>query len=290
VVLSLAHTGWSAAAAIPAGARHVCYSAGPPRALYEHSDLYLLDYPRTVRATLRMTIPAVRAHHRRMMRRPDRLVTNSRWSADELARLVGVAPDVVYPPVRTEFFTPSEAERGHFLVVARLKPHKRVDVVIDAFRELDDRVVVVGGGPWLDRLRRSAPPNVSFTGYVSDAELRRLYRASHAVLCPSIEEFGIVMAEAHATATPVIAPRAGGALEIVEDGRTGVLLDQIGTRELATAVRDVSWGSFDREALLASAERFSVERFVDGMDAVIAEERERAGLRLVPDRSERVAH
>ena len=284
LVLSLAHTGWSAAAAVPPGARHLCYSAGPPRAFYEQSSMYLLDYPPVLRAPLRLAIPAVRAHHRRMMRRPHRLVTNSRWSAAALARLVDTTPDVVYPPVRTDFFTPAPAERRHFLTVARLRPHKRVDVAIEAFRGLDHELVVAGGGPGLARLRERAPANVRFTGYVSDAELRALYRESHAVICPSVEEFGIVMAEAHATATPVIAPRAGGALEIVDDGLTGILLDRVEPREITAAVRAVSERSFVHDALLASAERFSVARFLSGIDAVIAEERERANP-LLADRS-----
>jgi glycosyltransferase involved in cell wall biosynthesis len=279
VVLSLAHTGWAAAATIPPGARHLCYSAGLPRAFYDHWRDYLVEYPPPVRPLLRAALPALRVHHRRMMRRPDRVVTNSRGSAAALAPLVGVEPEVVYPPVRTGYFTPPTGdERSHFLVVARLKPQKRADVVVEAFAGLDERLVVAGGGPWLERLRARATPNVSFTGYVPDDELRSLYRRSHAVICPTVEEFGIVMAEAHASGAPVIAPRAGGALEIVSE-ETGVLVDRAGAGELRAAVRAIGRRSFDREVLRTSAERFSVERFVTRMEAVLDEERARAALR-----------
>ena len=280
VVLSLAHTGWSAAAPVPAGARHVCYSAGAPRALYEDADMYLLDYPRPLRPPLRLMLPAARMHHRRMLRRPDRVVTNSRWSASSLAQLVGVSPDVLYPPVRTDFFTPAPVERSHFLAVARLRPQKRIEVLVEAFRGLSERLVVAGTGPLLEPLRRTAPPNVTFTGYVPDAELRELYRASHAVICPSVEEFGIVMAEAHACAVPVIAPRRGGAVEIVDDGRTGLLVDRIGPHELRNAVREIGGRSFSRRALRASAERFAVARFMRGMEALISEASEPAAAPL----------
>jgi glycosyltransferase involved in cell wall biosynthesis len=279
VVLSLAHTGWGAAATVPPGARHVCYSAGLPRAFYEPWRDYLVDYPLPVRPLLRAALPALRAHHRRMMLRPDRVLTNSRASAAALAPLLGREPEVVYPPVRTEYFTPPRHDdRRHFLVVARMTPQKRVDVVVEAFAELDERLVVVGGGPSLERLRSRATPNVTFTGYVPDAELRRLYRESHALICPSIEEFGIVMAEAHSCGAPVIAPRAGGAVEIVSSDATGVLVDRAGPGELRAAVRSVRLRELDRDMLRASAERFSVARFVERVEAVLDEERERAAL------------
>jgi glycosyltransferase involved in cell wall biosynthesis len=277
VVVSLAHNGWSAAVDVPPGTPHVCYSAGLPRALYGHSREYLVDYPRAVRPLLRVALPALRRHHRRILRRPDRVITNSRASAAALAPLLGRAPDVIHPPVRTDYFTPApDAARRHFLVVARLRPHKRIDVVVEAFRGLGEQLVVAGGGPWLERLRAAAPANVSFRGYVPDHELQRLYRESHAVICPSVEEFGIVMAEAQASGAPVVAPRAGGALEIVSDGDTGVLVDRVDVGSVRRAIRAVGERPFNVGELRASAERFSTERFVAGMDAVLAEGRSRA--------------
>jgi glycosyltransferase involved in cell wall biosynthesis len=118
---------------------------------------------------------------------------------------------------------------------------------------------------------------VRFTGYVDDAELRELYRSSRALICPSIEEFGMVMAEAQACGTPVIAPRAGGALDIVRDGETGLLLERIEADTLATAVRELDRRSFDPQAVAVSAERFSEQRFIAGLDRVLVEELERAG-------------
>ena len=276
LVLSFTHNGWSAAAPVPPGARHLCYSAGVPGALYDNWRDYASDYSRPARLVLRGALPGLRAHHRRMLRRPDRVVTNSHVSAAALAEVLGFAPEVIHPPVRTGFFTPAPETRRHFLVVARVTPQKRVDVAIEAFRGLRERLVIAGGGPWLERLRARAPANVELTGYVPDDELRRLYRASHAVICPSVEDFGIVMAEAHATATPVVAPRAGGAIEIVRDGETGLLLDRAGAAELRAAVRELPRRRFDPAALRASAERFSTETFLARMGALIAEERARA--------------
>jgi glycosyltransferase involved in cell wall biosynthesis len=162
--------------------------------------------------------------------------------------------------------------RRHFLAVARLVPQKQLGVLIEAFRGSEERLAVVGRGLWIDRLRARAPANVHFYGWVDDVTLRELYRSSHALICPSVEEFGIVMAEAQACGTPVIAPRAGGACEIVDDPRTGILLDQVDARSLAAAARAVKSGSFDPEACRASAERFCEERFIAQMERIIGQE------------------
>lgn len=272
VVIALAAGGWALAAPVPPGGRLVCYSTGPPPALYGEAQLYLLSEHALLRPLLLASQPALRAHYRRLMRRPDRLVTVSRASAARIASVYGRTAEVVHPPVRTGFFSPGDGSRRGFLAVARLVPQKQFEVLIEAFCGTEERLVLVGRGPWLERLRAHAPSNVRFEGWVDDVRLRELYRSSHALICPSVEEFGIVMAEAQACGTPVIAPRAGGAREIVEDPATGILLDQIDARSLAAAARGVLTGSFDRQACRASAERFSEQRFIAGMERIIAQE------------------
>lgn len=277
VVLSLTHGGWAMAAQVAPGTRHICYNAGPPRWLYGHTEQYLRSYSSLLRPALRAAVPALRAHHRALMRRPDRVITNSGWSAAEIRRLFRRVAEPIYPPVKTDFFTPTPRSRRHLLTVARLVPHKRIDRVIEAFQGLDQELVVVGSGPFRDQLRERAPANVTFTGYVDDERLRELYRSSIALICPSTEEFGIAMVEAQATGTPVIAPRRGGALEIVWDGVSGILLDRIDPRSIAEAVRGVVDSQFDRSACRESAERFGEPTFVSKLERVVSEEWALAG-------------
>ncbi len=272
LVVSLTHGGWSLAVTVPAGARHVSYSAGLPAALYERASLYLPNYPAPLRPLARAAAPVLRAYDRRLMRRPDRVVTNSHVSARAIAKVHDRTPDVVHPPVRTDFFTPAPGERRHVVAVARLVPQKRLDVVVRAFAALDETLVVVGRGAELQRLRALAPPNVRFTGWLADGELRDVYRSARALVCPSVEDFGIVMAEAHACGVPVIAPRAGGALEIVSSPATGLLLNRLDEASIAAAVRALGQHRFDPAACRASAERFSAQRFGERMQAILAEE------------------
>jgi glycosyltransferase involved in cell wall biosynthesis len=277
VVLSMGSHGWSMAARPPVGARHLVYYSGPSPSLYTRPSWYLRAQPALARPLVRAAMPALRVYNRRLVQRGDRMLSSSSWAAAEIARLQGRESEVLHPPVRTDFFTPAERERTVLLFVARLVPHKRLEDAIGAATSLGEELIVVGHGPQLKRLAGTAPPKVRFTGYVGDAELRELYRSSRALICPSIEEFGIVMAEAQACGTPVIAPRAGGALEIVRDGETGLLLDRIDARSLATAVRELDRHPFDPQACTMYAQRFSERRFIERFDNVLAEEFERAG-------------
>lgn len=283
VVLALANIGWGVHAGAAPGARRVVYLAGLPRPLYVEYERYASRQPRPTRLLGPALLPALRRWYVRTMRRADRLVTISQYSARRVGEVVGRPLEVVHPPVRTAFFTPSTASRRHVLVVGRLVPHKRIEVVLEAFRGLDRQLVVAGGGDELGRLRALAPPNATLLGRVSDEELRELYRASEALVCPSVEEFGVVVAEALACGVPVVAPRDGGALEIVEDGRTGVLVDRVEPRELVAALDAVRALAPPPGACRASVERFDERRFTERLGAILAEERAlAAAARLAP--------
>lgn len=274
LALSVTHGGWSLMARLPRGARHVSYSSGLNTAIYTQSHLVRNDETPLVRPLLRLAAPVVHAHLRRLMERPDRVIANSHYSAAGLAEAYGGSFEVLYPPVRTDFFTPGPAadEGGHFLFVARLNSHKRIDLVVEAFRQLDEELVVAGGGPSLERLRAIAPPNVTFVGPVYDDDLLELYRSSKALVCPSVETFGIAMCEALACGKPVIAAARGGALEIVRDGETGLLLDEVTAEAVAAAVRAAAARSFDPGDCRRSVERFSEANFIARMDELLLDE------------------
>jgi glycosyltransferase involved in cell wall biosynthesis len=275
--VSIVHSGWVLGLRPPAGARTLCYSAGLPHQLYGQTDDFLTEHPRALWPLLRRALPRFRASYRGLMRRPDRLVVNSHYSAELVERELGRKVEVVYPPVRTSYFTPAKepAPAGPdacFVLVARLVRQKRADIAVEAFRGLSQRLVVVGDGPDAEGLRRMAPPNVSFPGPLDDAPLRELYRASSGYVCTSRESFGIAVCEGLASGLPAIAPNLGGPTETVRHGETGLLLDRVEPRTVAEAVRRVAAREFDPAACRASAERFSEERFQREMGAIVCEE------------------
>jgi glycosyltransferase involved in cell wall biosynthesis len=270
LVLSFTSHGWALGVPVPSGARHVCYRTGPSRPLTGFTAEYLRDEAPLLRAATRAALPALRGYQARLARRPHRTITPSRWSAAAIRDHLGVEADVVGNPVETSLFTPAERPRRHVLYVGRVVWHKRVGALLDAARALPgEPFVVAGDGPALAALRAAAPPNVRFTGWVPDEELLELYRTARALVHPTVEEFGLTMAEALATGTPVVAPNAGGALDVLDGPATGVLLDAVDGGAIAGALRELDRRGHDPAACRRAAERFGEERFLARVERVL---------------------
>ena len=172
----------------------------------------------------------------------DTYVANSAITAARIRRYFGRESTVLHPPVELSRFSPGPVG-AHYLVLAELMAHKRIDVAIRAFNALGLPLVVVGDGPESRRLRRLAGPTVRLTGRLSDDEVADLLRTSQALIVTAEEEFGIAAVESLASGRPVIALRSGGVLETVTAGRTGAFYDDADDPQaLAAVVRGVRSG------------------------------------------------
>jgi len=202
--------------------------------------------------------------------RVDLFLANSRFVAERIRRYYGRGSTVLPPPVDTESFSPGAAvERTYVLVVAALAPYKKVDLAVHACERLGLPLRIVGEGPEAPRLRALAAPGVRFLGRVDSAELRQLYRGAICLLQPGIEDFGIAAAEALACGTPVVALGTGGVLDIVEDGRHGVLFAEVDAEAIAAAVDKSRRIEFNSMEMRGRAERFSVPRFREGLRSIL---------------------
>jgi glycosyltransferase involved in cell wall biosynthesis len=271
VVLSVTQGGTSVGARTSGSARLVAYSSGPPT-MYGQSELSLEDEHPLIRPAVRVALPALRACYRRLLRRPDRLIVNSDYSSRYLRRELGVGTEVIHPPVRSDFFTLEPRQRRHWLAVGRLTSQKRFDILLDAFASLDAKLVVAGDGPARGRLEAAAPPNVRFVGFAQDERLRELYRSAHALICPSLETFGLVMAEALACGTPVIAQRAGGAVEFVRERVNGVFLGSVDAEGVRRAMAELDRVAPEPGACRESIETYSQDRFLERIGGVLETE------------------
>lgn len=257
---------------VPGRATHVCYCHSPMRYAWDQFGAYFGPdrVGRAGSAMLRRAMAAMARWDRRTAGRVDRYVANSQYVAGRIDRYYNRMAEVVYPPVDTAFFTPEPARpRTHYLIVSALVPYKRVEVAVEACRQLGRPLVVAGDGPDRRRLEAMAGPSATFTGSVSDEQIRDLYRAAHAVLLPGEEDFGIVPVEAQATATPVVALGRGGALETVIDGVTGAHAEAPAADAFASAIARAETITWDRAAIRANAERFSHAAFAAGLTAVV---------------------
>ncbi|HEY2715518.1 MAG TPA: glycosyltransferase [Solirubrobacterales bacterium] len=252
-------------AAPPPGTPCVCYSHTPIRYVWlADTERGRLSGARGV--ALRLAAGWLRSRDRAAAQRPDRLVANSSAVAERIRRFYGRDAAVVHPPVELSDLRPAaEAERQRFLWVGRLTPYKRPLQVAEAFRGLSQRLTMVGIGPQEAELRQSLPENVELRGWISREELASLYGEAVGFIHIGEEDFGITMVEALAAGTPVIALNAGGARDIVRDGRDGALLADPSPASLAAAVERVAAETWDRDALASRAEEFSRERFAARM-------------------------
>jgi phosphatidylinositol alpha-mannosyltransferase len=127
------------------------------------------------------------------------------------------------------------------LFVGRHEPRKGLGVLLEAWREIDrDALVwVAGEGPETEALRARAVPAVKWLGRIGDDELARRMRAATVFCAPALshESFGIVLLEAMAAATPVVASDIPGYRNVARAGREGLLVPPGDPGALRAALR-----------------------------------------------------
>ena len=244
---------------VPPEAVHVCYCHAPFRYAWNEQARALAEVPRAVRPLLRRRLDAIRTWDLSASRGVDSYLANSQLTRERIKRFYGRESTVVHPPVETERFAPG-TPGDTLLVVTELVPHKRVSVALEAARRTHAPIQVVGTGPDYANLR-TAYPEANFLGRVTDSELARLYSSARAVVVTTVEEFGITAVEAQAAGRPVIAAAAGGVLETVLDGRTGLFAPVGDVDGFARAMKEIDKLPFDPAEAVQNAARFSVASF-----------------------------
>jgi glycosyltransferase involved in cell wall biosynthesis len=244
---------------VPPGSVHVCYCHAPFRYAWYEQDRALREVPAPLRPLLGLQLARMRRWDLAASARVDSYIANSELTRERIRRFYGRDCVIIHPPVETDRFTPATPDEA-LLVVSELVTHKRVHVALEAARRARVPIRVVGSGP--DHAALSAAyPEAQFVGRTGDAALADLYARARAVIVPGIEEFGITAVEAQAAGRPVIAARAGGALETVLDGHTGLLAALDDPDSFAHAIRELDELAFDPAAAVRNAERFSVAEF-----------------------------
>jgi glycosyltransferase involved in cell wall biosynthesis len=275
----------------PAETTHVCYCLTPARFLWSyHTYIEREGVGRLTRLALAPFLKSLRQWDLAAASRVDAFLAISRTVQRRIAKVYRRAAQLIYPPVDTSYAAapvgqssglPPESEQSgsgqsgglpysdYFLVVSRLVPYKRIDLAVRAFNELGLPLRIIGEGRDRAALQALARPNIQFLGYLPDAEARTQMAHCRAFLFPGEEDFGIAPLEAMAAGRPVIAYAAGGALDTLAEGRTGVFFREATPASLAAAVRDFQTQSFDPATLRAHAQQFDTAVFQRQMAAVL---------------------
>ncbi len=270
LVVSSSHCVAIGALASPA-ALHVAYVHSTLRYAREAQQTYEASVPggHLGKVLFRGTANYLRKWEVEAAARPHLLIANSDYTRGRIRRYYQRDAQVIEPPIETRRFeraaasAPTPDGAAPFLMVSALVPNKRVDLALRAFQGRTERLIVVGEGPERARLERLAGPNTTLRARVGEAELAGLFARCRALVHTGVDDFGMVMVEALAAGKPVIASAEGGALDIVREGQTGLLIDAP-TVEAVRAVIDrfvQSPGMFEPDALQRFAKRFDRENF-----------------------------
>ncbi len=248
---------------------HICYCHTPARFVWRsHAYLEQSLSARLLSPLIHGMLRKLRAWDLQSAQRVDYFVAGSYNAARRIRKCYRREPAaVIHPPVETDKYAPvSESEVGsHFLVVSRLVGYKRVDLAIEACNKLGLPLRVVGTGPEMAALKRKAGPTVTLLGRLSDAQVAHEYAHCRALIFPGEEDFGLTPLEAMASGRPVVAYRAGGALETVVEGKTGLFFHAQTADSLAAALQTLSHMNFFPGALQSHAMRFDTRVFHERM-------------------------
>jgi glycosyltransferase involved in cell wall biosynthesis len=250
---------------------HVCYCYTPMRYAWDLREQYLsqsgLDHGiRSLAANA--LLARLRRWDRAASERVDHFVAISAHIAARIRRCYGRDATVIYPPVTVSHRDTAPRRESSYLTVSQLVPYKRVDLLIEAFRRMPEReLVVIGDGPLRRNLQARAPANVRMLGWLPEAERDAWLARARAFVFAAEEDFGIAPLEAQAFGTPVIAYAGGAARETIAgldaDAPAGLLFRDQSVPAIVDAVGEFERdpGRFTADACRTNARRFGVERF-----------------------------
>src|SRR6185312_1642396 len=241
---------------------HVCYCHTPMRWVWRYEDYVARErFNGITRSALPLFMWGLRKWDLRAARRPDFYIANSQTVASRIREVYGRDAAVIPPPIDVERFQVSDEVDDYYLILSRLVSYKRIDLAIEACKRLDRRLVIIGDGPDRARLQKMAGPRTEFLGRQSDQQVNRYASRCQALLFPGEEDFGMVPLEVNASGRPVIAFRAGGAIETVIDGVTGVFFEKPRVDSLISAIEDFESRTWRSAVLREHAEKFDNKVF-----------------------------
>lgn len=256
---------------------HICYCYSPIRYAWDLYHQYLREsnLERGLKgAAARWILHSIRQWDYATRHRPDYYVGISKYIAGRIEKHYGRPASVIYPPVDVDQFTLQESKERYYVTASRMVPYKRLDLIVEAFRHLPDKkLVVIGDGPESAKIKKLAGKNVELLGYQPFKVLKQTMQKARAFIFASVEDFGIVPVEAQACGTPVIYLNQGGSIETNHAGITGIPFEEQSVKSIVGAVAEfeANEASFDPQKIRQHAQRFGRERFEKEFAAYVSE-------------------
>lgn len=262
---------------VPSDTIHINYCHAPTHYYWSRYEEYMKhpgfgSFDWLARIGLKLLVLPLRHWDYKAAQRPTYIIANSKHIQSEVKKYYNRNATVIHPPVYYERFQKLEntnQARDGFLVSGRQTPYKRFDLAVQACTKLGLPLTVLGDGPDHARLSRIAGPTIKFLGRVSDEELEKAFSKAQALIFPGLDDFGITAVEAQAAGTPVIAYKAGGALDYIIEGETGIFFDEQTIESLSKALAQFNPNQYDPVKITASVKVFSPEYFSHQMQEFV---------------------
>jgi glycosyltransferase involved in cell wall biosynthesis len=261
--------------------KHICYLLTPTRYLWSHKKDYLRN--RLINYLISGYLDYFKKWDYLVAQRPDKIISISETVKNRCLKYYKRNSEIIYPGFDLEYWKRIKSEiinsksqinskykilnTKYFLIVSRLEPYKKVDLVIKVFNKLNKPLIIIGEGSEEKRLKQIAGNNITFLSKLSDTELGSFYSNAQALIIPQEEDFGYVSLEAQFFGCPVIAYKKGGALETVIDEKTGIFFNCQKEADLGKAIERFNRIKYnlrvkDKETGARNVERFAQDKFV----------------------------
>jgi len=246
---------------------HINYCHAPTHYYWSRYDDYLKSpgfgfFDPLARIGLRLLVGPLRRWDYKAAQRPDFIISNSTYIKEQVKKYYGRDSAVIHPPIDVERFAGHNDEPRHgFMAAGRQTPYKRIDLAVAACTKLELPLIVIGSGPDHNKLKKMAGKSVTFLRGKNDEEVAHYFQSSLGFIFPGLDDFGIVAVEALAAGTPVIAYKAGGAIDYIEPNKTGEFFSEQTVDSLVAALRRFNPNRYNSGLITKSAQIFSASNF-----------------------------
>ncbi len=246
---------------------HICYCHTPIRYAWDLYHKYLNEtgFSKGLKGFLtKFILHYIRIWDLTTVNRVDYFIANSKYVAKRIAKIYRRQATVIYPPVDIDKFEVFTKKENFFVTASRIVPYKKIDLIVEAFSQMPDKkLIVIGDGPDLKKIKRKAGKNIEFLGYQPFNNLKYYLQRAKAFIFAAEEDFGILPVEAQACGTPVIAYGRGGVTETVIENKTGLFFKEQSVENLINTIKHFEKveDQFDPLEIRKNAERFNKERF-----------------------------
>ena len=243
---------------------HICYCHSPMRYIWDMTDEYLKDVSILKRLVAKFFFPILRLWDVNTASSVDEIIVNSYFVKERVKKFWNRNSFVLGPPVNINSFKINyDSNKDYYLVLSQLVSYKKVDLAVKAFNKLNKKLIIIGEGDDIERLKIISNDNINFLGWQSDENKKEYLANSKALIFPGIEDFGIVPIESMASGRPVLAFKKGGALDYIRHDVNGIFFNEQSIESLVEAVNkfEVEFNQFDSDLIKKTVYKFDKEKF-----------------------------